>query len=87
MSGDATESYSMEEVIRTHLRNGPDMMILTSTQNISVISAPSPFVHYGALTALVHSEERRLSQISLQRQDGLNLRSSYIRLLILPWSD
>jgi hypothetical protein len=72
MTGDAMESYSMEEVIRMHLRNGPDVMILTSTQNNSVIIVPSPFIQYGALTALVHSEERRLSQISLLRQDILN---------------
>ena len=87
MTGVAMESCSMEEVIRMHLRNVPDVMILTSTQNISEISVSSPFIHYGALTALVYSEEHHLSQTSLQRHGGLNLLSSYIRSLILPWSD
>jgi len=78
------ESCSVEGAIRMYLRNGPYAMTFTSTQNISEISVQTPFIYYGALTTLVHSEERRLSQNLFHRHGGLNLRSSYVRSLILP---
>jgi hypothetical protein len=55
MTGDVMESCSIEEGIRMLLRNGPEAMALTSTQNISEISVQSPFIHYGALTVFVQS--------------------------------
>lgn len=66
MNGNAMERCSMQEGIRMHLWNNPDLMTLTSTQNKSEISVGSPLIHDGALTALVHSEERKASQTSLQ---------------------
>ena len=84
MNGDAMERCSMQEGIGMRLWNNPDVMTLTSTQNKSEISLESPLIHDGALTALVHSEEHNVSQMSLQRHGALNLLSGYAHPLILP---
>jgi hypothetical protein len=68
----------MEEEIRMHLRNGSGEMSLASIQNISEISIQRSFVQYGALSALVESQEHDLSY------SGLKLRSGYVRSLIFP---